>query len=143
MTSALTVYLADTSIWSWAYGRRSPEIADKLGARLDADELATCNPVVVEYLHRARTGLELEQLLEEAFMPLRWLTTGGRAWSRALAVQRSLAGAGHGRHRRPALDYVIAATAELADAVLWAFDRDMAVICEHTGQPCELESAET
>ena len=39
------------------------------------------------------------------------------------------------------MDYVIAATAELAgpDVVLWAFDRDMGVICEHTGQPCELE----
>lgn len=99
--------------------------------------------MVIEQLHRARTTAEVETLLENTFAPLHWVSSGARAWSRALAVQRELAAAGDGRHRRPALDYIIAATAELAgaDVVLWGFDRDMAVICEHTGQPCELESA--
>ena len=139
----MTVYLADTSIWSWAYGPRRADIALELGARVDRDEVATCTPVVVEHLHRARTSSEFETLLEETFASLRWLASGRSAWARALEVQRSLARAGEGRHRRPAMDFVIAATAELApDAVLWAFDRDMRVICEHTGQACELESGE-
>ncbi len=106
--------------------------------------MATCHPVVLEHLHVARTGDEFEWLLAETFVPLTWLSVGRRAWARALQVQRELAAAGHGYHRRPAMDYVIAATAELAgpDVVLWAFDRDMREICEHTGQPCELETAE-
>jgi predicted nucleic acid-binding protein len=122
---------------------RRPDIALKLGRRVDRAEVATCDPVVLEHLHVARTGTELEWLLEETFAPLTWLRVGRRVWPRALQVQRELAAAGHGRHRRPAMDYVIAATAELAgpDVVLWAFDRDMQVICEHTGQPCELEEA--
>lgn len=138
----MTVFLADTSIWSWAHGPKRPDIALKLGGRVDRDEVVTCHPVVVEHLHRARTSHELEALFEETFEHLHWLPAGGSAWARALAVQRSLAETGHGAHRRPAMDYVIAATAELAgpDVVLWAFDRDMGVICEHTGQPCELET---
>ncbi|MGA8487287.1 MAG: PIN domain-containing protein [Gaiella sp.] len=140
----MTLYLADTSIWSWAHGERRPDISDRLAAIGERDELATCVPVVLEAQHRARTGDEYESVFEASFGTLRWLRTGETELSRALDVQRSLAHAGHGYHRRPSLDYLIAATAELAgpDVVLWAFDRDMGVICEHTGQPCELETAD-
>jgi len=139
----VTLYLADTSIWSWAHGGRRPDIAERLAAIGERDQLATCVPVVLEAQHRARTGTEYETLFDDSFGTLRWFHTGRPELSRALDVQRSLAQAGHGYHRRPSLDYIIAATAELAgpDVVLWAFDRDMGVICEHTGQPCELETA--
>ncbi len=138
----MTVVLADTSIWSWAHGGRRPDIAERLASLGERDQLATCVPVVLESQHRARTGDEYETLFHDSFATLHWLPTGKTALSRALDVQRSLAHVGHGHHRRASIDYMIAATAELADAVLWAFDRDMAVICEHTGQPCELETAE-
>ena len=139
----MTIYLADTSIWSWAYGDRRPDITERLASLGERDLLATCVPVVLESQHRARTGEEYETLFHDSFAALRWLPTGRTALSRALDVQRSLAHVGHGAHRRAAIDFMIAATAELAGAILWAFDRDMTVICEHTGQPCELESAET
>lgn len=47
----------------------------------------------------------------------------------------------HGSHRRPPIDYLIAAIAEAADddVVLWFFARDLQVICEHTGQAFESE----
>lgn len=47
-------------------------------------------------------------------------------------------------HRRPAVDYLIAAAAELAgdDIVLWFFGKDLRVLCEHTGQPFEAEASE-
>jgi len=137
----LSWYLADTSIWSWALGGRRPDIAGRLADRAQRNELATCYAIVLEQQHRARTGLEFEMQFEAVFAPLHWLRSGETAWERAFSVQRSLAHAGHGRHRRQAMDYVIAATAELAgpEVVLWAFDRDMEVICEHTGQACELE----
>ncbi len=139
----MTVYLADSSIWGWADRGRRPDIANRLASRSERDEVATCIPVALESLHHARTGSEYDTLVEE-LEPIRWLPTDHAVLERAFEVQRSLAHTGHGYHRRPALDFMIAATAELAgpDVVLWAFDRDMAVICEHTGQPCELESAD-
>jgi len=58
-------------------------------------------------------------------------------------VQRQLAQISAGSHRRPAIDFLIAATAEAAgpEIVLWSFDRDLKVICEHTGQPGEAEES--
>jgi len=138
----VTLYLADTSIWSWAHGDRRPDLTERLASLGERDLLATCVPVVLESQHRARTGDEHETQFHDSFATLRWLPTGRTALSRALDVQRSLAHVGHGYHRRASIDYMIAATAELGDAVLWAFDRDMAVICEHTGQPCELETTD-
>ena len=140
----MTSFLADTSVWSWARGGRRPDIREQLSRRAQRDELVTCLPVALEVQHLARTGEEYDQLYAAAFASVSWLRSGESAWRRALDVQRGLAHAGHGYHRRPAMDLVIAATAELAgpDVVLWAFDRDMRVICEHTGQPCELEVSE-
>jgi predicted nucleic acid-binding protein len=137
-------FLADSSIWSWAWGGRRDDIRRRLGERAQRDQLVICLPVVLEVQHLARTGEEYDELYAKAFTSVEWLPSGEAAWRRAFEVQRGLAHAGDGRHRRPAMDYVIAATAELAgpDVVLWAFDRDMQVICEHTDQPCELETTE-
>jgi hypothetical protein len=48
-----------------------------------------------------------------------------------------------GYHLRLAVDYLVAAIAEAADSdvVLWGFDGDLGLICEHTGQPYEAEHA--
>jgi hypothetical protein len=65
-----------------------------------------------------------------------------RGARRALEVQRELAWHSHGGHRRPAVDYLIAAVAASEDdVVLWFFDRDLQLICEHTGQPYEAEES--
>ncbi|HEX5583164.1 PIN domain-containing protein [Gaiella sp.] len=137
-------WLADTSVWSWAQEGRRADVAERLANRFRQAELCTCPAVTLEAQHRARTGAEYDRYFDLFFLPLRWLPCTAATFSRALEVQRGLAHTGHGRHRRPAMDYLIAATAELAgpDVVLWAFDRDMREICEHTGQPCELETAE-
>jgi hypothetical protein len=60
-----------------------------------------------------------------------------------LDVQRGLAASTDGNHLRPAVDYLIAAIAEAAgeECVLWCLDRDLRVICEHTGQPSEAEAS--
>lgn len=46
-----------------------------------------------------------------------------------------------GNHLRPAIDYLVAAVSETAGPglSLWFFDRDLELICEHTGQPYEAE----
>ena len=61
----------------------------------------------------------------------------------AHVVQRELAAGSHGNHRRPAVDYLIAAIGEHAgrDAVTWFFDHDHRLICEQTGHRFEAESS--
>lgn len=136
-------FLADSSIWGWANSGKRPDIAEKLAGRFEGDEILTCPPIVLEVLHRARDGKEYEALRATLFEPLDWVPLGERQSERAVEVQRELARATHGNHLRPAVDFLIAAAAEAAgdDIVLWVLDKDLRVICEHTGQPCEAEQA--
>ena len=136
-------YLADTSIWGWANSGRRPDVAAKLAERLERAEVATCAPIVLEALHRARDGAEYEALFSTLFEPLRWVPLTDGAAQRALEVQRELAARKHGNHLRPAVDYLVAAAGELAgnDIILWFLDKDLRIICEHTGQPHEAEAS--
>jgi predicted nucleic acid-binding protein len=114
----------------------------KLAERIERDQIVTCVPVVLEVMHRASTGARYEELFTTLFGTLRWLELDKKASSRALEVQRELAGCSHGNHRRPAVDYLIVAVGELSEeeVVVWCFDKDFRVICEHTGQRLEAES---
>jgi predicted nucleic acid-binding protein len=136
-------YLADTSIWGWAFGGRRPDIAERLAERLERDEVVTTEPVILEALHRARNGAQYEEFYSTLFEPLHRVPLTSEAATRSLAVQRGLASAHHGSHLRPAADFLIAAVAEIAadDVVLWFFDSDLAVICKHTGQAFEAEAS--
>lgn len=138
----MPLFLADTSIWAWANKRSRPDIAEKLADRLERDEIATCVPVALEVMHRAETGARYVEVFDALLGTVRWLDLDARTGQRALDVQRALAGQSHGNHRRPAIDYLIAAVGELArqEVITWFFDRDLRVICEHTGQQFEAES---
>ena len=136
-------YLADSSIWGWANSGHRPDITTKLAERYEAGQVVTCPPVVLEVLHRARTGQQYETLIETLFKPLDWLPLGNEQSLRAVAVQRELAATTHGNHPKPAIDYLIAAVAESAaddETLLWFFHKDLLIICEHTGQPFDAES---
>lgn len=133
-------YLADSSIWAWANKPERPDIRAKLAERYERGEVLSCAPVILETMHRARSGDEYERLYDQLFAPLERLPLSPEVADRALEVQRQLARASDGGHRRPPHDFLIAAIAEAAgDTVLWAFDRDLRVIAEHTGQPHESE----
>ena len=139
----MPVYLADTSIWAWAAKSGRPDITTRLAERFARDEIATCSPVVLEALHRAKTGPEYDELFDRLFAPLLWLPLTNEVSERAVAVQREMARTTHGNHLRPAVDYLVAAIAEAGghEVVLWHFDKDLRLICEQTGQPHEAESA--
>ena len=136
-------YLADTSIWAWAQRSERRDIREKLADRYEAGEVVTCVPVILEAMHRPETEAQYRERFDGLFAPLERLPLEDESVERALAVQRQLAEASDGSHRRPAIDFLIAAAAEAAgpDVVLWCFDRDLRVICEHTGQPCEAEES--
>lgn len=138
----MTVYLADSSIWAWAGKGTRPDIQAKLASRYEAGEVATCAPVILEAMHGPRTSAEYRERFETIFAPLRRLPLDDSAAERALDVQLKLSARTDGNHRRPAIDFLIAAIAEAAgpEVALWCFDRDLEVICEHTGQPIEAET---
>ena len=139
----MTRFLADTSIWAWARKRSRVDIREKLADRYEAGEVVTCVPVVLEAMHRPETGEAYRREFDQVFAPLERLPLEDTVVERALEVQRALADLSDGGHRRPAVDFLIAAAAEAAgpEVVLWSFDRDLKVICEHTGQPGEHEAS--
>ena len=136
-------YLADTSIWAWAEKANRSDIKAKLASRYERDEIVTCVPVILEAMHRPETTAEYSKRFDDLFAPLERVPLEGSTVERALEVQRALAEASNGSHRRPAVDFLTAAAAEAAgpEVVLWCFDRDLKVICEHTGQPFEAEES--
>lgn len=136
-------YLADSSIWAWANRPERLDIRTKLAERFERGEIVTCAPVILEVMHRARSGDQYDALAERLFEPLDQLPLTDSTTERAVEVQRGLAHATHGNHLRPAVDFLIAAIAEAGgeNVVLWAFDKDLAIIAEHTGQPHEAESS--
>ena len=81
-------------------------------------------------------------MIENYFAQLESVPVTERVAERAIEVQLELASLGHGNHRRPAPDFLLAAAAEEAgsEVALWFFDKDLRVICEHTGQPHEAET---
>jgi predicted nucleic acid-binding protein len=137
----VALYLADSSIWAWADKKPGSELALKFADRVGSDEVATCPVVMLEVMHRARGGLDFERLFAGLALQRSFPVTE-ESGARAVQVQRELARGTHGNHRRPAADFLIAAAAEEAgdDVILWFFDKDLRVICEHTGQPYEAES---
>lgn len=134
-------YLADTSIWAWSQRPERTDIREKLADRYEAGEVVTCVPVILEAMHRPENGSQYGERFEQLFAPLERLPLDAVGVERALEVQRQLADVSNGNHRRPAIDFLIAASAEAAgeEVILWSFDRDLKVICEHTGQPSESE----
>lgn len=136
-------YLADTSIWAWAQKTERVDIREKLADRYAAGEVVTCVPVVLEAMHRPETGAQYRERFDGLFAALERIPLEDSSVERALEVQRELAAKTDGSHRRPAIDFLIAAAAEVAgpEILLWSFDRDLRVICEHTGQPGEHEES--
>lgn len=135
-------YLADSSIWI-SRRRTAPSYLDELlSERIEDGQIVTCAAVVLEVQAGAKNREEYERDRHYVWTQLDWLPLDDRTSRRAVDVQRGLASKTRGAHRRPAIDYVIAACAEAADdVVLWHWDHDLRVICEHTGQPQEAEHA--
>lgn len=92
-------------------------------------------------MRSARSGGQYEEAFKTVFEPIEWLPFDEAVATRAVDVQRQMAQGTDGNHSRPAADYLIAAAAEAGgkQVTLWCFDKDLALICEHTGQPYEAE----
>lgn len=126
----MPLFLADTSAW-----HRSGQVAEQWSARLEAGELALCEPVALEILYSARGATYYRQLAEELagvqMLPL-------RAEATAIALRTQARLAERGQHRGPKpVDLLIAAVAQSSGAVLLHYDRHFDVVARVTGQPAE------
>lgn len=102
--------LLDNSAWARLghpslAAERVAEVADAL----EAAQLVTCAPFLLEAGYSARSPGDHDQLLTE-LLSLPRITIDERTEDRALDAQRQLARAGH--HRLPPVDLLIAALAD-------------------------------
>jgi len=125
------VHLIDTSAWNRLGHGPALERFEEL---VEADEAAICTVVRLEVLNGAH-GKALVRETTDALDGLEHLDLDHVITDRALEVQRTLLGR---RGRRPkAADYLIAATAELHEAVVLHHDADFDAIAAVTGQLVE------
>ena len=125
----MPLYLADTSAWHW-----SAHVPVRWADLLGKDELATAAPVELELLYSARGKRDYADLSFQ-LGPLPHLELDGRASRAALNAQTALVA--RGEHRLPAVDFLVAALAEVNGAVLLHYERHFDPIRRVTGQPME------
>lgn len=140
----MPLYLTDSSIWIAARNRRGTYLPELLADRIERDEIATCVPVALEVLGGPPSGAVLDHEWDALWKTLRWIPVTAAEQERALDLLRSLAHTTAGAHRRRPIDYIVAAAAEAeqrlrGDVVLWHWDSDLTVICDHAGIPHEAE----
>lgn len=102
---------------------------------LTSDEVATTEPIILEFLNGARNLAEYDRW-EAGLRALPRIEASSRDWQRAFEVHRLLAASGAAHQRSVRLvDLVIAAVAERAGLRVVHVDADYERIAGVTGQP--------
>jgi hypothetical protein len=114
---------------------RDPTVAASLAEALANDDVAICEPILLEYLNGARKLAEYDRF-DETLRAVRLLSITPGDWQRALGVHRMLGASGPGLQRSVRLaDLIIAAVAERHTFPIAHVDRDYDRIAGMTGQP--------
>lgn len=129
--------LLDNSAWArLGRGRLTPERRDVVTGWIEARELATCLPFLLEAGYSARSGRDYVAMFEELKLMPR-IEIEAEVERLALDAQRELALKGH--HRIPPSDVLIAACAHQAEAGVLHYDRDYDLLSRHTSLMFESE----
>lgn len=128
----MPLYLADTSAWSRSAA--TPGTIARWRALLAEAEVAVCSPVRLELLYAARKR-DYGRLAAH-LRDLPDLRVDDRSVERAEEIQAALAQTGQHRGPRP-VDLLIAAIADVHEAVLLHYDRHFDAIRRVTRQPME------
>jgi len=123
------LHLADKS--ALEQRRHSAEARLVLETLLVENLLASCHVIAVEVLYSARNLRDYETLQRD-IAAIQWIPVSEPVMDRAMEVQHLLAK--RGQHRIPLPDLMIAAAAEVAEAVLLHYDSDFDRIAAVTGQ---------
>ena len=125
---AVGKFVADKSAFEQ---QRHSEAAAGLLRALTADRALYMTEIVaLELLYSARNAADYETRWDD-IGALPWLRLTEAVATRALDIQRQLAGIG--QHRRPIPDLLVAATALEHDATVLHYDHDFDLIAESTG----------
>jgi len=122
-------YLLDHSVYSRAL---HPALAGALATARDHDQLVSCGALAIEALYSARDGDELERVHKRLTVDMPWAEIDDVVWRLALATQVELGNVLERFHRRPPIDYLIAATAHHHRLGVLHYDRDYDLIAEHS-----------
>jgi predicted nucleic acid-binding protein len=125
------VLLIDNSAWSRVVAGTLPrEAADAVAGRLEARELATCLPFLLEAGYSATAAADHRAMMEDfgGLYPRVELTVATEEF--AVRAQGELATRGH--HRMAPIDLMIAACAHEAGMGILHYDRDYDRILELT-----------
>jgi predicted nucleic acid-binding protein len=120
--------LLDNSAWVRLGDRGVPdERADELATAIEAGEIATCLPFLLEAGYSARDARDHERLMDE-LCALPYFGIDADVEQRARETQRQLAQVGH--HRLPPVDLLVAAVADRHGLTVLHYDDGYDVIAE-------------
>jgi predicted nucleic acid-binding protein len=124
------VLLIDNSVWSRLLSGAVPRVRlNAVVEMLDAEEIGTCLPFLLEAGYSAQSAADHEQSIGR-LGTLPSVSIDAAIEATARKAQRELARAGH--HRLSPIDLMIAACAHEAGAGVLHYDRDYDVIAELT-----------
>lgn len=123
-------YLIDNSVYARA---ADPAVAPIWTAALRADQLVSNGPFVIEALYSARNAVDLEEALEELTEGIPYLDVDAATWKRAYCAQARMAAVAPQFHRRPPVEFLIAALADQHELGVLHYDRDFDLIAAHGG----------
>lgn len=116
-----------------AYARAAdPAVASVWADEVRAEALVACGPFVIEALFSARDAGELSPLIEELTDGLSYLDADAETWRLAREAQLALAEVAPQLHRRPPVDYLIAAMAHQHHLGVLHYDSDYELISQHS-----------
>lgn len=92
----------------------------------------SCGAFAMEALYSGRNAEEVEELHAELTRGMRFVEMDGAIWRSALLAQVELAAVLERFHRRPPIDYLIAATADHHGLGVLHYDGDYDLIAEHS-----------
>jgi predicted nucleic acid-binding protein len=131
------VLLIDNSAWARLASPRLPgDRVEQVAQWIEAAELATCLPFVLEAGYSARSASDHDRVVADLIM-LPWVEITPAISRLAIRAQGELARVG--RHRVPPTDLVIAACAHSEGAGVLHYDRDYDLIARHSGLDFESE----
>lgn len=122
-------YLVDNSVYARA---DHPGVAPIWTEGLRRDQLIACGPFVAEALYSARDAEELAELAEELTEGMPYVEIDEPAWRLTRLAQLEMARVSSRYHRRPPIDYLIAAAAHRYGLGVLHYDRDFELIERHT-----------
>ncbi len=122
-------YLLDSSVFARA---PHPQLAELLAAATERDQLVSCAAMAIEALYSARDAHELELRHRQLTEGMPWVEIDDAVWRLAMAAQVELGGVTERFHRRPPIDFLIAAAAHHHGLGVLHYDRDYDLIAEHS-----------